>query len=429
MPSTVRRTSTARRAPPAHSSILGAVIAGLALLGVLLRPFKLNEAWWAAGGAVALVVVGALSPHAAWAALARGLNVYLFLIGMMALAGFARVEGVFDWIAALAVRAARGSRARLLLLVYVAGIATTAFLSNDATIVVLTPAVLDALSRTDARPDAYVFACALVANAASLILPIANPSNLLFFAGGMPPLGAWFASFGLASIAAIAATYVVLRMIFARDVAAPLAAAPAERNVAAPRAAASAVLGFSTLVLIVTSSFSGPLGATAFALGIGATLIAATRERNAPGAIARTIHWSIVVLTAALFVLVDALDVAGAGVLSRDLFGWAQHLGGPLANVGVAAAAALASNLANNLPIGLELGKYATAAHPPAALTAAALVGVNIGPNFTVNGSLATLLWLAVLRNAGVRIGPRRFAAVGLLVTPPALIVAALLAR
>jgi arsenical pump membrane protein len=373
------------------------------------------------------VLTGALSPHAAWGAFARGIDVYLFLIGMMALAEFARDEGVFDWIAAVAVRAARGSGARLLLLVYVAGVATTALLSNDATIVVLTPAVLAALARTDARPDAYVFACALVANAASLTLPIANPSNLLFFADGMPPLGAWFASFGWASIASVAATYAVLRLVFARDVTAPLAVR--DSVVPPPRFVAAAALGFATLVLIVTSSRSGPLGATAFALGAGAALVAMTRDRTAPRTIARAIAWPIVVLTAALFVVVDALDVAGAGSLSRDLFGWAEHTGGPLANVGIAAAAAVASNLVNNLPVGLELGKYAGAAHPPAMLSAAALVGINVGPNLTVNGSLATLLWLAILRRAEIRISARRFAAVGLLAAPPALIAAALLAR
>jgi arsenical pump membrane protein len=175
--------------------------------------------------------------------------------------------------------------------------------------------------------------------------------------------------------------------------------------------------------LIATSSYSGPLGATAFALGASATLVAATRERSAPRTIVRAIAWPIVLLTAALFVLVDAFDVAGAERLSGALFGWAHQLGGPFANVGVAAAAAFASNLVNNLPVGLELGRYAATAHPPAALTAAALVGVNVGPNFTVNGSLA------VLRRSGVRISPRRFAAVGFLATPLALITAALLAR
>ena len=384
----------------------------------------MNEAWWAAGGALA---IAALSPHAAGLALARGADVYLFLIGMMALAGFARTEGIFDWIATRAVSAARGSRARLLLLVYGAGVVTTAFLSNDATIVVLTPAVLAAVKRTDARPHAYVFACALVANAASFVLPISNPSNLLFFADRMPPLSEWLTSFALASVVSVALTYAALALLFRRDVAAPLIVL--DGHAPAPRPLASVVLAFSAIVLVLTSSLSGPLGQVTFGCGLVAALISATRARSAPLRIARGIAWPVVTLTAALFVLVEALDAAGAAALPRALFAWAAHQAAPVAQAGVALAAALASNLVNNLPVGLDLGKYVGTAHPPAALSAAALVGVNVGPNLTANGSLATLLWLAILRREGAKIGPLRFAAVGFVVTPLALIAAALLAR
>jgi arsenical pump membrane protein len=353
--------------------------------------------------------------------------VYLFLIGMMALAEFARAEGVFDWIATCAVHAARGSRARLLLLVYGAGVATTAFLSNDATIVVLTPAVLDAIRRTDARPHAYVFACALVANAASFVLPIANPSNLLFFADKVPPLRAWLSSFALASVASIALTYAVLALLFRREIAAPLVVS--DGYAAAPRPLAFVVLAVSAVVLVVTSSLDGPLGQVTFACGVVAALLSATRARSAPLRIARGIAWPVVALTAALFVLVEALDAAGAAALPRTLFAWAAHQTAPIAQMGVAIAAALASNLVNNLPVGLDLGKYAGAMHPPSALSAAALVGVNVGPNLTANGSLATLLWLAILRRENIAIGPLRFAAVGIVAAPLALIAAALLAR
>ncbi|MEA2688887.1 MAG: arsenical pump rane protein [Candidatus Eremiobacteraeota bacterium] len=394
---------------------------------MLFRPFRVNEAWWAAGGAIALVLARAVSPHDAGAALARGLDVYLFLIGMMALAEFAREEGVFDWIATRAVRAANGSRSRLLLLVYGTGIATTAFLSNDATIVVLTPAVLGAMKRTDAKPHAYVFACALVANAASFVLPIANPSNLLFFADGMPPLGAWFASFGLASIASVVLTYAVLAMLFRRDVAPPLVVN--DGIAPPPRAVAAVVLIGSAIVLVTTSSLSGPLGEVAFGLGILAAVISATRERGAPIAIVRGIAWPVVLLTAALFVLVEALDAAGAAALPKALFAWASHQAAPIAQIGIAVASALASNLVNNLPVGLDLGRYVGAAHPPAALSAAALVGVNVGPNLTVNGSLATLLWLAILRRNGIPMTALSFAKIGLVATPAALIAASLLAR
>ncbi|MBV8370030.1 MAG: arsenic transporter [Candidatus Eremiobacteraeota bacterium] len=404
------------------------MIAGLALLGVIVRPFKICEAWWACGGAIALVLLRALAPNAAYAAVARGLDVYLFLIGMMALAEFARVEGVFEWIAAWAVRAAGGSRGRLLALVYAAGACTTAFLSNDATIVVLTPAVLQAVARTDARPHAYVFACALVANAASFVLPISNPSNLLFFAhAGVPPLGSWLMSFGLAALASIALTYAALALLFRRDVAADLMVH--DGSAPPPRALASGALVVGALVLVATSSLGGPLGAVACALGLAAALLATTRERAAPLAIARGIAWPVVALTAALFVLVEALDLAGASALPRMLFGWANHVATPLAQLGIAFASALASNVVNNLPVGLDLGKYVAAAHPPAAFSAAALVGVNVGPNLTANGSLATLLWLAILRRANVEVSPLRFAAVGIAVTPAALLAAALLAR
>ena len=387
----------------------------------------MNEAWWAAGGALALVATRALSPHDAARALSRGLHVYLFLIGMMALAEFARAEGLFDWIASRAVHAARGSRSRLLLLVYGAGVATTAFLSNDATIVVLTPAVIDAIRRTDARPHAFVFACALVANAASFVLPIANPSNLLFFADKVPTLGGWLASFALASVASVVLTYAALALVFRREVAPPLVVD--DGHAAAPRPLAFTVLAASAVMLVVTSSLDGPLGNVTFGCGAVAALVSATRDRTLPLQIVRGIAWPVVALTAALFVLVEALDAAGASALPRALFAWAAHQAGPVAQIGVAVAAALASNLVNNLPVGLDLGKYVGTMHPPSALSAAALVGVNVGPNFTANGSLATLLWLAILRREGVAIGPLRFAAVGLLAAPLALIAGALLAR
>ena len=405
----------------------GAIVAALALLGMLLRPFRWNEAWWPVGGALVLVLTGLVPWRDASAALGRGADVFLFLIGMMALAEFAREEGVFAWIASHAVRLAGRSRARLLLLVYGAGVVTTAFLSNDATIVVLTPAVIAAVARTDARPQAYVFACALVANAASFVLPIANPSNLLFFADGMPPLGAWFASFGLASLAAVVLTYAALALIFRRDVAPPLIVD--DGLAPAPRALASALLIVSALALVATSSLSGPLGTVTFAFGVVAALVAATRRRDAPLAIVRGIAWPVVALTAGLFVVVEALDAVGVAAAPRELFTWAAHQTAPLAKVTVATATGLVSNVVTNLPVALDAGKYVGHAHPPAALNAAALVGVNAGPNLTVNGSLATLLWLAILRRHDIPISPWRFAAVGLIATPAALIAAALLAR
>lgn len=122
-------------------------IAAATIAGILFRPKDWPKSVWAALGATLLVVCGLLSPQAAGRAISKGTDVYLFLAGMMLLAELARREGVFDWLASHAVRAAHGSRARLFALVYAAGILVTVFLSNDATAVVLTPAVYAAVKR------------------------------------------------------------------------------------------------------------------------------------------------------------------------------------------------------------------------------------------------------------------------------------------
>jgi len=132
------------------------------------------------------------------------MDVYLFLTGMMLLAELARQEGVFDWIAGLAVLQSRGSPACLFGLVYVAGIVVTVFLSNDATAVVLTPAVYAAVKKAQVEARPYLFSCAFIANAASFVLPISNPANLVVYGKTLPPLVAWLRIFAWPALIAIA---------------------------------------------------------------------------------------------------------------------------------------------------------------------------------------------------------------------------------
>jgi arsenical pump membrane protein len=176
-------------------------IAGLATAGVIARPFRIPEGIWAVAGAVALVVFGLLPWTDALAGVRKGLDVYLFLTGMMLLAELARQEGLFDWLAALAVEHARGSPQRLFTLIYAVGTLVTVLLSNDATAVVLTPAVYAVTHAAGATPLPYLFVCAFIANAASFVLPISNPANLVIFGERMPPLTAWVAQFALPSLA------------------------------------------------------------------------------------------------------------------------------------------------------------------------------------------------------------------------------------
>jgi Na+/H+ antiporter NhaD/arsenite permease-like protein len=190
------------------------MVTGGTIACVLIRPKGWPEAVWACLGAALLVVCGLIPVSRAASAVAKGLDVYLFLTGMMLLADLARHEGVFDWLAGIAVRAAKGSASRLFGLVYAVGIVVTVFLSNDATAVVLTPAVYAALkkARADARP--YLFACAFIANAASFSLPISNPANLVVYGKNLPPLLEWLRIFAFPSAISIGVTFLVLRRLF-----------------------------------------------------------------------------------------------------------------------------------------------------------------------------------------------------------------------
>ena len=186
-----------------NAAVLTWAVCAAAIAGVIVRPFRWPEAVWAVAGAGAIVALGALPVSDAVMAVGKGADVYLFLTGMMLLSETARAEGVFDWVAATAAVRARGSTPRLFLLIYLAGVVVTVFLSNDATAVVLTPAVLATARRAKVDPLPHLLACALVANAASFVLPISNPANLVLFGGAMPSLSSWAASFAMPSVAAV----------------------------------------------------------------------------------------------------------------------------------------------------------------------------------------------------------------------------------
>src|SRR6202046_4360495 len=197
--------------PTEIAHVLLPLIVAVSILRMLLRPRGIREVWWISGGALLLITLRLVPLKLAGQAVAKGSDVYLFLIGMMLVSELAREQGVFDWVASVAVRGANGSCSRLFLLVYSVGTLVTIFMSNDATAVVLTPAILTAVRKAKVPPLPYLFVCALIANAASFVLPISNPANLVVFHTGMPPLGRWLADFGVASVFSIVMTFVVMR--------------------------------------------------------------------------------------------------------------------------------------------------------------------------------------------------------------------------
>jgi arsenical pump membrane protein len=400
-------------------------IAAAAAGGVIGRPWRLPEAVCAVLGAGTLVALALVPWRDALAAIGRGTDVYLFLAGMMLLAELARREGVFDWLAAFAARRARGSASRLFALVFAVGTVVTALLSNDATAVVLTPAVYAAAKTAKAPPLPYLFVCAFVANAASFVLPISNPANLVLFGGDMPPLPAWLGMFAVPSILAIGPTFLVLRWVQRGALRQPISSQIPLPVLSGYGVVDPGGISFAAVVLVTASAWGLRLGLPTAVAGALTTLTVLLCQRQMPAALIKSISWSVLPLVAGLFVLVEGLVCTGViGQLSRTL-----QLAAASAPAATAAAAgtitAVACNLVNNLPVGLVAGSAVAAAAPvPPVVAGALLVGVDLGPNLSVTGSLATILWLVALRREGLEVGAWQFLRIGVIVTAPALLLA-----
>jgi arsenical pump membrane protein len=398
-------------------------IAAVATAGVILRPFNLPEAIWAVAGAVLLLILGLLTPQDALTGIAKGTDVYLFLTGMMLLAEIARHEGLFDWLAAVATRRAKGSARRLFLLTYGVGTVVTIFLSNDATAVVLTPAVAAAVKAAKTKqPLPYLLICAFIANAASFVLPISNPANLVIYGSHMPPLLQWLPRYLLPSVLSIVVTYLALRWTqrgalhqeIAKDVPVP--------NLSGGGKTAALGIAATAVALLGASAMDIALGLPTAIAGAITAAVVLIRDRKGPWNTVKDISWGVLPLVAGLFILVEALDKTGIMRMITTLLHDMAERSATSAAWGAGIIVAIASNLMNNLPVGLIAGSAVQSAHVSDQATRAILIGVDLGPNLSVTGSLATILWLTALRREGQTVRFGTFLKLGVVVMPPALL-------
>jgi arsenical pump membrane protein len=401
--------------------VLILIIAALSILLMLIRPRNLPEVYWVGAGAVLLVLLRLIPLRLAGKAIAEGSDVYFFLIGMMLLSALARDNGVFDWVAARSIRAAKGSPGRLFAIIYGVGTIVTICMSNDATAVVLTPAVLAAVRKSKAQPLPFLFACAMIANAASFVLPISNPANLVVFHAGMPSLGRWLAAFSLPSILSIAATFLVLRWYFRNDLCSELTESDDSVELKPSGKMVLYGLGLVVIVLLVVSSLNKDLGLPTCIAAMCVTIAVCLRNKCNPLPLAKEISWATLGLVAALFVIVDAVESIGALRVTEAAMRHAEAHGPYVGSLVTSFAVAAGNNLLNNLPLGLIAGGTLTATHTHGLMANAVLIGVDLGPNLSVTGSLATILWLLALRKEKLEVSAVDFLKAGAIAMPVAL--------
>lgn len=403
-----------------HTLIWSISVLSIALM--LVRPFRIPEVVWTAAGALLLCILGLMPWRLAAHAIAEGLDVYLFLTGMMLLSELARIQGVFDWLAAVAVKHGDGSPARLFALIYGVGTVVTIFMSNDATAVVLTPAVLTAVKRAQVKPLPYLLICATIANAASFVLPMSNPANLVVFHSAMPPLPRWLAMFMLPSIVSVTVTYLLLRRYCRNEMSIPRDGEDSADHLSTlGRISLFGILSVAA-VLLVASTLKMDLGLPTCLASLVITAIVLIRERSGPVHVFRDISWSVLPLVAALFVIVEAVKSAGALQILHSALLHAIEWPAAFSALAVGGVVGFGTNLVNNLPLGLIAGSTLQSVPAQPLLEKAVLIGVDLGPNLSITGSLATILWLIAIRREGMHMSGWQFLKAGMIIMPASLV-------
>ena len=387
---------------------IGLVLIGLCLAAAVGRPFGLSEAAVALPCVVVALLTGAATLGAAEHSLRQLSPTVAFLAAILAFGQLCANDGVFRYLGSVTAHLSGGAPRRLLVLVVVLAALVTATLTLDATVVLVTPVVLATTTRMSIPNRPHSYACAHLANSGSLLLPVSNLTNLLAFSASGLSFGRFAAAMTLPWVLACALDWGSLRLAFRRD----LRTAPSEPlPIQAMPGYSLAVLALTVLGFVVTTAV-GIAPAWAALAGCIALAVPQLRRRQVtPVGLVRATSPGFCAFVLCLGILVDGVLDHGARTALSHLIPSGTGL---LALLGLAALAAVLANLVNNLPTTLALLPLVTGS-PLAVL--AVLVGVNIGPNMTYPGSLATLLWRRSLPEAD-KPSAREFHALGLLATP-----------
>ena len=393
------------------------VAALVAVLGFALLCPRL-QAPVALGAAMLTIGTGAVSWHAAVTEVSELAPVVGFLAAILVLARLCADVGLFHAAGVLMARATAAGQNRLLASVFAVSAAVTAVLSLDATVVLLTPVVL-ATARALAvpvRPHAY--ATAHLANTASLLLPVSNLTNLLAFSAAGLTFLHFAATMALPWLAAILTEFVLLRWLFAKDLAVVPRHTATEEPLSVPVSALVIVLlTLAGFAVTSTLGVSPAWAALAGMIALGARALASRQT---------TLTKIVAALDIPFLAFVLCLGVVVTAVMNNGLESAMHRVipdgEGLAALLGIAAVAAVLSNVVNNLPAVLVLLPLVAPVGPAAVL--AVLIGVNIGPNLSYPGSLANLLWRGVVHRDGLPARFTEFSRVGLCTTPLTLIAA-----
>lgn len=422
--------------PTLTTTILISLIAILTLVGIMVRPWRVNEAMVALAGAALLLILGLINPGNAISTLLNDWNTFFFFLGIMSLSALAEVAGLFDWLAVQAARLAGNSARRLFLNTFVLGCLISMILSNDATALILTPITYSLVTRLRLPVLPFLFACTFIADTSSFLLPVSNPINIILLSKFPLDLWTFLRLLCLPCLLVISMNIALFFLLYRRQLRGhfDIKRLPALEETIKHKnyfRYTCTVLVLVAVAYITASAAQFPLSlvalAGALALFIGALI---WKQTTLPD-VGKQISWSIFGFIGGMFIVVQAVESTGLTTQFGQLL---LHLSGGNSFGAVMVGtfgSALGTNLINNVPMAVVLtSALQTTQHSPImvqhAFIAATIFGCDLGPNLTTVGSLATVLWLLILRQRNLDVSGLDYLKVGIIVTPFMLFIGAL---
>lgn len=416
--------------------LLASVLFLITLTFIIWQPKGLQIGTTATIGAVIALTLGVVSFDDVITVTGIVWDATLAFIGIILLSMVLDEIGFFEWASIKMAKLSGGSGNKMFVYILILGAIVAAFFANDGAALILTPILLAKMKYLKMKPlpiFAFLMAGGFIGDAASNPLVISNLTNIVtagyFDIGFMTYAKEMF----LPNLLSILASIAVLWIYFRKDI-------PLKVNVSTLPEASSVIknhtmfkLSWWFLGLLMAGYFIGDhfnLPVSAFALG-GALLfllIANHYKATKPIMTIKAAPWQVVWFSIGLYIVVYGLKNAG---LTDVVASWIEaltHRGESIAVIGTGFLSAIISSIMNNMPtimiMDIAIDKVGYVGNE--ALVYANILGSNLGPKMTPIGSLATLLWLHVLAQKGVKIGWGEYMKVGLVVTPPVLFVALL---
>jgi len=414
--------------------ILAGILFAVTLLFVIWQPRGLQIGTTAVIGAVAAVVLGVVSLNDVMIVTGIVWDATLAFIGIIILSMVLDEIGFFEWAALKMVRLSRGNGHLMFVYVLLLGAVVAAFFANDGAALILTPILLAKMKHLKLSPIAlfaFVMAGGFIGDSASNPLVISNLTNIV--TAGYFDIGFWeyAREMFLPNAVSIVASIVVLWLYFRKDIPTRIDTDTLVSPESVIKNRTMFRLSWWFLGLLMVGYFIGDhyhLPVSLFALG-GALIflaIAARYKAVKPIMTIKAAPWQVVWFSIGLYVVVYGLKNAG---LTDIVASWITALstqGESTAIIGTGFLAAGLSSVMNNMPtimiMDIAIDQVGYAGNE--ALVYANILGSNLGPKMTPIGSLATLLWLHVLAQKGVKIGWGEYMKVGLVITPPVLLAA-----